>query len=158
MAGRRTHRVAGRRASGSCVAMASQPGHGRGKSFEPNSYRDVPRSGDDGRVTDCGGQPGGVHYYADRDDAPIARGPHYGKGPEGFERSDARLWELVCEALHDDDQVDATHVTVEVARGEVTLGGLVDDDRTKSLAEACVARVAGVKAVQNQIDVRQLHG
>jgi|HubBroStandDraft_6_1064221.scaffolds.fasta_scaffold98296_5 hypothetical protein len=154
------------------MTMASRNEHGRrGGSFEANTYRDAPhRPSVDDRVTDRGGQPGGTHYYADRDDRPAddrnhgygfedaGVGPHYGKGPQGFVRSDERILELVCEALHDDDQVDATHITVEVVRGAVTLGGMVDDHRMKPLAEDCVKRVACVKAIENRIEVRQLHG
>jgi hypothetical protein len=101
-------------------------------------------------------------YYGDRDPqrrwsshggGERERGPHYGKGPRGFTWSDERIKELVSEALHDDEHVDATEITVEVKSGEVMLSGTVDDRRTKRMAEDCALRVSGVKDVQNQIRV-----
>ncbi len=97
-------------------------------------------------------------YYGDRRSSwrgagNSERGPHYGKGPQGFTWSDERIKELVSEALHDDEHVDATEITVEVKSGEVTLSGTVDDRRTKRMAEDCALRVSGVKDVQNQIRV-----
>ncbi|HEX4450124.1 MAG TPA: BON domain-containing protein [Kofleriaceae bacterium] len=97
-------------------------------------------------------------YYGDRDlqrrSSSRERGPHYGKGPQGFTRSDERIKELVSEALHDDEHVDATGITVEVKSAEVMLSGTVDDRRTKRMAEDCALRVSGVKDVQNQLRVR----
>ena len=81
-------------------------------------------------------------------------GPHFGKGPQGFQRSDERIRELVCEALYDDEFIDATNITVDVRQGEVILAGHVDDRRTKRWAEDVVERIAGVRDVQNQIKVR----
>jgi hypothetical protein len=82
------------------------------------------------------------------------RGPHRGKGPQGFVRSDERVRELVCEALTDDDEVDATHIEVSVKNGEVMLAGTVDDREQKRLAEDCVERVRGVRDVHNQLRIR----
>jgi osmotically-inducible protein OsmY len=129
---------------------------------------------------ELGGQP--IHvtrYYVDRDDTKAprerddeprsgygfddtggsygvarVRGPHYGKGPQNFRRSDERIEELVCEALYDDGHVDATHITVTVHGGEVTLGGSVEERQMKRLAEDCALRVGGVVDVLNQIKVR----
>ena len=78
---------------------------------------------------------------------------HRGKGPRNFTRSDDRIRETVCEALGDDDQIDATNLDVTVKNGEVTLAGIVDDRRMKRLAEDCVESLPGVKDVQNQIRV-----
>jgi hypothetical protein len=78
-------------------------------------------------------------------------GPHRGKGPVGYQRSDERIRELVCESLTDDDQVDASNIEVSVSRGEVTLSGTVDDRRTKRAAEDCAYSVSGVRDVQNQL-------
>lgn len=78
---------------------------------------------------------------------------HRGKGPRNFTRSDDRIRETVCEALGDDDQIDATNLDVTVKNGEVTLAGTVDDRRMKRLAEDCVESLPGVKDVQNQIRV-----
>ena len=82
------------------------------------------------------------------------RGQHAGKGPQGFQRSDERIKELVHEALTDHEHLDATHLTVEVKSGEVTLTGTVEDRRAKRLAEDIVERVSGVKDVLNQIRVK----
>ncbi len=84
---------------------------------------------------------------------PRVRGPHVGKGPAGFKRSDERIFELVCEALTDDDHVDASQIEVTVNNAEVTLAGSVEDRRAKRLAEDCVERVPGVRDIQNQLRV-----
>lgn len=84
----------------------------------------------------------------------VRRGPNRGKGPRGFQRSDERVRELVCEALTDDDIVDASNVEVTVKSGEVTLAGTVDDREMKRCAEDCVERVPGVRDVHNQLHIR----
>lgn len=78
-------------------------------------------------------------------------GGHRGKGPASYQRSDERIRELVCEALTEDDRVDATNVEVQVSDGEVTLTGMVDDRHQKRCAEDCIEQVMGVKDVQNQL-------
>lgn len=85
----------------------------------------------------------------------MERGGHRGKGPQGYTRSDDRIRENVCEALSDDDNIDATNIEVVVRGGEVVLSGTVDDRSMKRMAEDVVERVAGVKDVQNQIKVRE---
>ena len=81
-------------------------------------------------------------------------GPHRGKGPAGYQRSDDRIRELVCESLTDDDQIDASQIEVAVRHGDVALSGSVDDRRTKREAEDCAWSVAGVRDVQNLLRVR----
>jgi osmotically-inducible protein OsmY len=81
------------------------------------------------------------------------RESHRGKGPSGYVRSDERIRELVCEALTDDHDIDATHIEITVKNGEVVLGGTVEDRRQKRMAEDCVEHVSGVKDVQNQIRI-----
>ncbi len=78
---------------------------------------------------------------------------HRGKGPAGYQRSDERVREMVCEALSDDHNVDATNIDVTVKSGEVVLSGTVEDRMQKRMAEDVVYQVAGVKDVQNQIRV-----
>jgi osmotically-inducible protein OsmY len=80
-------------------------------------------------------------------------GPHRGKGPSGYQRSDERIRELVCESLTEDDQIDASHLEVSVSHGEVTLSGTVEDRRAKREAEDCAYSVTGVRDVQNLLRV-----
>lgn len=90
--------------------------------------------------------------------SPMARGPHAGKGPVGFKRTDERIREMVCEALTDDEHVDATNIEVSVSDGEVTLAGLIDDRRMKRLAEDSVERIPGVTDIHNQLRIAgELH-
>jgi hypothetical protein len=128
------------------------------------SDRDLGRPSDVGRPfqVDRDERMGGARGYAGQGGQigpqvggpiPQARGPHRGRGPAGFQRSDERIKELVCEALTDHDEVDATDIEVSVRNGEVTLAGTVDDRRMKRLAEECVENVRGVKDVQNQLRV-----
>ena len=80
-------------------------------------------------------------------------GAHRGKGPQGFTRSDERIREAVCEALTDDEHLDATHIEVVVKNGDVMLTGSVDDRPAKRMAEEIAERLPGVKDVQNQLRV-----
>ena len=81
-------------------------------------------------------------------------GPHRGKGPVGYQRSDERLREMISEALADDDQLDASNIEVTVKNGEVTLSGSVDDRRAKRDAEDCACTVSGIRDLQNLLRVK----
>ncbi|MFT3698018.1 MAG: BON domain-containing protein [Kofleriaceae bacterium] len=92
--------------------------------------------------------------YANRDGGyGYARGPHVGKGPAGYQRSDERIKEIVNDALTEHGHVDASNITVDVKNGEVTLTGHVDDRDAKRLAEDIAASQSGVKDVANQLRV-----
>ncbi|MES2125202.1 MAG: BON domain-containing protein [Gemmatimonadota bacterium] len=82
-----------------------------------------------------------------------SRGEHTGRGPKGYQRSDDRTREDVCEALSQDGQIDASEIEVTVKGGEVTLSGTVPDRETKRWAEDCVESCSGVRDVQNRLKV-----
>jgi osmotically-inducible protein OsmY len=75
-----------------------------------------------------------------------------GRGPKGYERSDARVREIICERLTDDPRIDASDVSVEVTQKVVRLSGSVDDRRTKYAIEDLIER-CGVKDIDNQLRV-----
>jgi osmotically-inducible protein OsmY len=88
-----------------------------------------------------------------------AEGPHRGRGPKNYHRSDDRVREDVSERLSDDGNVDASDIEVSVEEGIVTLSGTVSTRREKRLAEDCCEGVPGVKDVSNQLRVhRQSEG
>ena len=74
---------------------------------------------------------------------------HRGKGPRNYQRTDARIFEDVCEALTENDAVDASDMDVTVVKGEVSLMGTVATRRMKEIAEEIVLDVPGVAAVRN---------
>ena len=78
-------------------------------------------------------------------------GGHRGRGPKGYERSDERIRESICEMLTDDHEIDASEISVEVNQGEVMLNGTVPERRIKFLVEDRVAHCAGVKEVHNRL-------
>ena len=78
------------------------------------------------------------------------QGQHRGKGPKGFQRSDDRIKELICERLSEDPEIDPSDVTVTVSGGRVTLEGTVDSRRTKNAIED-IAEQFGVQDVQNNL-------
>lgn len=82
-------------------------------------------------------------------------GSHYGKGPRGYQRSDARIHEDVIHALTDSHDVDASDIDVKVERAEVYLYGWVDDRRQKRAATDVVEGVRGVADVFNSVRIRQ---
>ena len=79
------------------------------------------------------------------------RGPHAGKGPKGYRRSDERIAEDVNQALADDPELDATEIEVSAKDGEVTLRGTVSDRQSKRRAEECVEHLPGVQDVRNEL-------
>ena len=80
-------------------------------------------------------------------------GPHRGRGPKGYQRSDERLREDICERLTDAPDIDATEIGIEVRSGEVTLSGSVPDRRMKRAAEDLIEECSGVNQVHNGLRI-----
>lgn len=81
-------------------------------------------------------------------------GRQLGKGPKGYQRSDERIREDVCESLSYRSGIDASEVEVNVSEGVVTLSGTADSRQMKRMIEDCVENVSGVKDVKNEIKVQ----
>jgi hypothetical protein len=80
-------------------------------------------------------------------------GPHAGRGPQGYKRSDERINEDVCDVLTRHGQVDASDIIVRVEDGEVTLEGVVNSRQEKRLAVHAIEDLPGVKDVHNRLHV-----
>jgi hypothetical protein len=78
-----------------------------------------------------------------------------GRGPKGYQRSDERIKEQLCERLTDDDNIDASEISIEVKNGEATLTGTVGSREEKRAAEELAERSPGVREVQNHLRVTQ---
>jgi osmotically-inducible protein OsmY len=78
-----------------------------------------------------------------------------GRGPKGYQRSDDRIKEQVSDRLMDDDDIDASEITVEVRGAEVTLTGTVNSREEKRLAEEAAEQAPGVREVQNHLRVQE---
>lgn len=94
-------------------------------------------------------------WFGDEDAARRREQDYRGHGPSDYTRSDDRIREDVNDRLTDDPRVDARHVSVSVANGEVTLNGTVASREAKRRAEDCIDRISGVKHVQNNLRVQQ---
>src|SRR6185436_16341055 len=70
-------------------------------------------------------------------------------------RSDERIREDVCDRLSDDDEIDASDITVSVSDGEVRLEGTVLDRHSKHRAEDVAEAVSGVRDVTNSLRTRK---
>ncbi len=82
-------------------------------------------------------------------------GPHSGRGPKGYRRSDQQIAEEINQRLMSHGHVDASDVQVSVSSGVVTLTGKVEDRRAKREAEDCADGVHGVEDVMNQLSVEK---
>jgi hypothetical protein len=82
-----------------------------------------------------------------------AGGGYAGRGPKGYRRSDERIIEDVCQALEDDDEVDASNIEVACQASEIVLRGSVPERRMKRLAEDVAESLPGVKDVRNELRV-----
>ena len=80
---------------------------------------------------------------------------HAGRGPKGYQRSDERIREDVCEMLARHHEIDASEIEVEVSQGIVTLRGSVDERRTKRIAEDVLETLPGVKDIRNELSVNR---
>jgi osmotically-inducible protein OsmY len=81
-------------------------------------------------------------------------GPHSGRGPKGYQRSEERIREEINDRLTAHGLVDATDVDVQIKNGEVTLTGFVDSRAAKHAAEDCAEDVHGVREVHNHLRIR----
>lgn len=76
------------------------------------------------------------------------------RGPHAIQRSDARIFEDVCESLARSPDVDASDLEVVVEAGEVTLRGTVEHRAAKRVAEDLAEAVPGVRDVHNALRIR----
>jgi hypothetical protein len=89
----------------------------------------------------------------ERTEAPPRRGPHAGRGPRNYRRSDESIREEICDSLTSHPDLDATEIEVTVEGGEVTLEGTVDDRDARWLAEELAEEVSGVRTAHNELRV-----
>ena len=80
-------------------------------------------------------------------------GEHFGRGPRGYQRSDAHIHEDVGQALADDGDLDASRIELSVHDAEVTLAGQVERRADKRRAEDLAGDVRGVHDVHNRLRV-----
>jgi len=80
-------------------------------------------------------------------------GPHKGKGPRGYHRSDDRIKEDICDCLMDDGQLDASNIEIDVTNNEVILSGNVDSREAKRRAENLAECIPGVNNVENRLHI-----
>jgi hypothetical protein len=84
------------------------------------------------------------------------RGQYTGRGPRGYQRSDDRIREDVCDVLTMHGEVDASDIEVQVSGGDVTLTGTVQDRQMKRMAEDAIESVSGVREIHNQLRVSRV--
>jgi hypothetical protein len=77
-----------------------------------------------------------------------------GRGPRGYQRSDERIREDLCEAVINAG-IDASEVDIRVDSAEVTLAGTVTSKQEKRRIEDIAESISGVKDVHNQIRLSQ---
>jgi osmotically-inducible protein OsmY len=85
-------------------------------------------------------------------------GSFFGRGPKGYIRSDARIYEEACEQLMKHEAIDANDIEVKVERGYVTLLGTVETLREKLLSEQLTRQVLGAAGIVNRLAVRRIQG
>jgi hypothetical protein len=127
--------------------------------FTGGQYRPGRRHATDGGFAygNYGGvTPGGRRYEGASDEGanyPQPRVSNRGRGPKGYQRSDQRIREDVCDRLTDDAHIDASDIEVTVADGEVTLSGTLRSRNAKRRSAYIAEQVRGVKDVHNLIRV-----
>ncbi len=126
-------------------------GMSRGPQDRDQDYRMGHLSGD--RETWRSRSMGGS-FQGESMSSSMSRGQYAGRGPKGYQRSDERVKEEVCDILTRDHDVDASDIEVQVHNGEVTLSGMVSDRNQKRRAEDVIERMSGVKEIHNQIRVQ----
>jgi len=118
------------------------------------SYTGYGASGQESYYGGSGSYGGGATSSMGSSVSSQERGRFSGKGPKGYQRSDDRIREDVCERLTHHPEIDASEIDVKVTNGEVTLTGTVDERQSKRMAEEVVENISGVKDVHNQVRVK----
>jgi osmotically-inducible protein OsmY len=116
-------------------------GHGSGRALQDHLNRQQTRER---------GQFGRRYAGYGEDDY---RGPHAGKGPKGYVRSDERIKDDLCDCLTVHSHLDASGIEVEIRNGEVSLKGTVPDAASRRRAEAIAENCSGVRNVRNELQV-----
>ena len=145
------------------VGNSAHSGDVGGREYTSSEYSENPSyyDGDTGRgPNNYGKNPSG----SAREEIPFGMSsyPQYfkksfaGRGPKGYQRSDASISEDINERLTHDHDIDPTGITVEVKDGEVMLKGLVTDREQKLRAEEIAEACSGVKDVYNLLRIQPL--
>jgi osmotically-inducible protein OsmY len=116
------------------------------------SYRTERYGGSDAGHMDRGSRAYGSGFGSE---SWSSQGQYAGRGPKGYQRSDDRIREDVCDRLADDPMLDATEIEVTVNQGEVTLSGSVRERADKRRAEDMIERISGVREVHNALRVNR---
>ncbi|HEY8494696.1 MAG TPA: BON domain-containing protein [Myxococcota bacterium] len=120
--------------------------------FLEGSYDQGARAGHGAAEQEAAWAAGGASEPRGRDGRSGERtGPHAGKGPKNYRRSDERILDDVCQALERHPAIDASEIEVSCRNGEITLTGSVDTRRTRRLAEEVIEDLPGVRDVHNQL-------
>lgn len=82
-----------------------------------------------------------------------AEGPHSGKGPKGYRRTDEKILEQINEALTHHPGVDASEIEVSIKNAVVTLSGTIESRQMKQMAEECVEEISGVNEIKNDLRI-----
>ncbi|HZF65224.1 MAG TPA: BON domain-containing protein [Chitinophagaceae bacterium] len=125
---------------------------------DQNRNRDQRRGGDNDRDWWEKTTDEVASWFGDKDAESRRRmdkvsGPHKGKGPRGYKRSDERIKEDINDRLYDDSFVDASEIDVKVDNGNVILSGVVDSRQVKRRAEDIAESISGVHNVENHLRV-----
>ena len=96
-----------------------------------------------------------IDWSASAGHPPPTPGPHEGKGPRGYRRSDERIREDACERIARQRWIDARDVEVDVHDGEITLSGTVARREDKRALERLVENIAGVHDVHNRLSLER---
>lgn len=78
---------------------------------------------------------------------------YHGRGPRGYQKSDNRLYDEVCETLSDDPLVDASDISVEVDGGIVRLNGRVPNPQMILKAEEAIDGIDGISDIENHLSI-----
>jgi len=78
----------------------------------------------------------------------------YPPGPKGYQRSDERIREEICDELMQTDHIDSSEVSVEVTAAKVTLEGTVPERWMKHAIEDLADACPGVQDVDNRMRIK----
>lgn len=113
------------------------------------------QSGSAGRGMQNANSPTGAGTWSGRQGYG---GGFRGRGPKDYQRSDERIREEISDRMTDDDNLDASDITIQVKQGEVALIGTVTTRDQKRRAEDLAESISGVREVTNNIRVAREQG